>query len=237
MPNFAIILVLRGMGEFPRTQAAELLVATHRYCCVCRKRCGFRIELHHIIRGTDAIENAIAVCFDCHAEIESTGPRGRRFTPEELRALKEEWLNLCRTRPEILVQAAQRILTKTGPLEALLAELEYDLVVVGGPLDQGFPQLGSKQFDRAIAVNSLAPLESELRSQLLQTYKLVNDTNRLIEKLTHLTPEGVRGAAVLRSTALVMTQNRELLRVQLPSAIAGLASALGRPADTDTGTP
>lgn len=187
------------------------------------------MELHHIIPDIDTIDNALPVCFDCHAEIESKGPRGRHFTPHELHLLKNEWLELCRTRPEVLIQAAQRMPTETGPLEALLAELEYDLVVVGGAVDQGFPQLGAAQFDRAIAVNALAPLDGELRSRLLETYKLVNDTNRLIEKLTHLTPQDQRSASMYRSTDKVLRANREQLRAELPAATAALGSALGRP--------
>jgi hypothetical protein len=142
--------------------------------------------------------------------------------------LKDEWLGLGRTRPEVLIQAALRMPTETGPLEALLAELEYDLVVVGGALDQGFPQLGA-EFDRAIGVNALAPRDGELRSRLLETYKLVNDTNRLIEKLTHLTAQEQRGASMYRSTDKVLRENRERLRAELPPAIAALGSALGRP--------
>jgi hypothetical protein len=187
------------------------------------------MELHHIVPGIDTVDNALPVCFDCHAEIESKGPRGRHFTPHELHLLKNEWMELCRTRPEVLLQAAQRMPTETGPLEALLAELEYDLVVVGGALDEGFPQLGGAQFDRAIAVNALAPLDGELRFRLLETYKLVNDTNRLIDKLTHLTPHEQRSASIYRSTEKVLRENRERLRSDLPAAIAVLGSALGRP--------
>jgi hypothetical protein len=38
------------------------------------------------------------------------------------------------------------------------------------------------KFERAIAVNALAPLDGTLRALLLETYRLVNDTNRLLEK-------------------------------------------------------
>lgn len=217
------------MGGFSSSEAAKLLADCHRYCCVCRRRCGFRIELHHIVPGIDEISNALPVCFDCHAEIESKGPRGRHFTPAELHLLKNEWLELCRIQPAILIQAAQRPPTETGPLEALLAELEYDLVVVSGPLDQGLPPLGSAQFDRAIAVNALAPLVADVRSRLLETYRLVNDTNRLIEKLTHLTPQDQRSSAMYRSTDNVLKENRGRLRSELRAAFTALASALGRP--------
>jgi len=58
-----------------------------------------KIETDHIIPeadgGGDEIENAIPVCFECHAEIHSYNgrhPRGRKFLPDELRAHKALWL-------------------------------------------------------------------------------------------------------------------------------------------------
>ena len=91
---------------------------------------------------------------------------------------------------------------------------EYDELVVGGALDQGMPPLGSAQFERAIAVNAHAPLDGTLRALLLETYRLVNDTNRLIEKQTHLTPQDPCGAALYRSTDKVLRENRERLRAE-----------------------
>ncbi len=90
---------------------------------------------------------------------------------------------------------------------------ESDEVVVGGALDQGMPPLGSAQFDRAIAVNALAPLDGALRSLLLETCRLVNDTNSRIEKLTHLTPQDPRGAALYGSTDKVLREGRAVVRM------------------------
>ena len=68
---------------FNRSEASELLVACHRRCCICHRYCGIKIELHHIEPrgdgGVDAIDNAIPVCFECHAEIQlynDSHPRG-----------------------------------------------------------------------------------------------------------------------------------------------------------------
>jgi hypothetical protein len=41
------------------------------------------------------------------------------------------------------------------------------------------PPSGSAQFERAIAVNALAPLDGTLRALLPETDRLVNNTNRL----------------------------------------------------------
>lgn len=216
------------MGAFPPKEAAALLAECQRHCCVCLRRCGFRIELHHIDPGVDSIDNALPVCFDCHAEIESKGPRGRHFTTDELRLLKERWLRLCREQPELLIQAAQRQSTETGPLEALLAELEYNVVVVGGAQDEGFPQLAARQFERAIATNAFSPLATELRQELFELYKLIHEINRLVDKLTHLTISDGRSVALSNSTESVARQHRDRLGRDLPLAVQHLASALGK---------
>ncbi len=72
---------------FQRNVVEELLVSCHRYCCVCHKFCGSKIEIHHIVPrsegGEDTFENAIALCFDCHAEIGAYNPKhpkGRKFS-------------------------------------------------------------------------------------------------------------------------------------------------------------
>jgi hypothetical protein len=170
------------------------------------------------------------VCFDCHAEIESKGPRGRHFTKEELHILKRSWLQLCRDRPEALIRSAQTAVAEAGPLEALLSEIEYDQVVIDEPLDRAIPFLATAQFDRAIAANALGALDAATRLTLLKTYKLVSEANRLTDKLTHLTPEGTRGSATLRSTDSVLKQHRTDLLAALPAAYGALATALGRPA-------
>ena len=90
-------------GGFPRDQVDELLKACHRRCCICHRFCGVKIETDHIVPsvegGADTIDNAVPVCFECHAEIHSYNdmhPGGRKFRPAELRGHKEQWLEICR---------------------------------------------------------------------------------------------------------------------------------------------
>ena len=87
---------------FKQNEVDDLLIKCHRRCCICHRYCGVRMEIHHIIPksegGSDAIDNAIAVCFDCHAEIKHYNPkhpRGRCFTPNELKGHKEQWSAFC----------------------------------------------------------------------------------------------------------------------------------------------
>jgi 5-methylcytosine-specific restriction endonuclease McrA len=59
---------------FPQTEADELLAQCHRRCCICHRFCGIKMELDHIIpreqNGSDTIDNAIPLCFECHAEVQ-----------------------------------------------------------------------------------------------------------------------------------------------------------------------
>jgi HNH endonuclease len=141
---------------FNRDEVARLLVQVKRRCCICNRFCLTKIETDHIIPlsegGDDSIENALPVCFDCHAEIHAYNPahpRGRRFTADELRGHKEEWLRICATRPEIFLEASRE--TDIGPLQGMLDELDYNLAISRG-LD--FGGLGftfrDEQLNRAI---------------------------------------------------------------------------------------
>src|SRR5580704_6958047 len=93
---------------FDQVEVEGLLVACHRRCCVCHRWCGTKMEIDHIEQradgGSDEITNGIALCFDCHAEVHAYNPRhprGRKFTPTELRAHREQWLRLCDAHPAI----------------------------------------------------------------------------------------------------------------------------------------
>src|SRR5947207_6124741 len=84
--------------------------------------------------GSDQIENAIPVCFECHAEIHSYNdqhPRGRKFRPDELRAHKQQWLEICRNHAEVLLAAARS--SDVGPLQALIDELAFNIGVTRYP--------------------------------------------------------------------------------------------------------
>lgn len=79
----------------------EIFVRSARHCCVCHERKGLNIEVHHIIPkhqgGKDTTENAIALCFDCHADAGhyfANHPKGSKLSPEELLKHKSEWFNI-----------------------------------------------------------------------------------------------------------------------------------------------
>lgn len=90
--------------SFPAEIADMALHLSGRCCSICHKFCGGKIELHHISQkakgGKDTLDNCIPLCFDCHAEVGNYNvehPRGRRFSPAELRKHRDTWFAQVRT--------------------------------------------------------------------------------------------------------------------------------------------
>lgn len=88
---------------FPQSVREQALVAAARYCCVCHRYKGVKVEVHHIVPeaegGTNDTENAIALCFDCHADAghyNPNHPRGTKFSPDELRRHRDGWHAMVR---------------------------------------------------------------------------------------------------------------------------------------------
>lgn len=86
---------------FSKEIKEQVFVFSARRCCVCKEFVGRNIEVHHIIQackgGEDSFENAIPLCFDCHANAghyNSKHPRGSKFSPEELRKHRDLWYKL-----------------------------------------------------------------------------------------------------------------------------------------------
>jgi hypothetical protein len=84
----------------PQT-AEDLMVKAARCCCLCRQFKGQKLEVHHIVPeangGPSTPDNGLPVCFGCHADVESYNnkhPRGRKYRPEELKRLRDEWFKL-----------------------------------------------------------------------------------------------------------------------------------------------
>lgn len=74
-----------------------------RHCCVCHRYKGVKVEVHHIeqeaLGGKNIYDNAISLCFDCHAEAghyNPQHPRGTKFSPSELKKAKARWIALVK---------------------------------------------------------------------------------------------------------------------------------------------
>lgn len=191
-----------GSG-FPKKEVAKLLTECHRRCCICHRFCGVKIELDHIEQkadgGPDSIDNAIPVCFECHAEIHSyneSHPRGRKFTPEELRSHRDQWRAICQDNPGVLLQAARN--SDVGPLQSLIDELEFNSAVAqfSQSNQQGCLFLND-QFLRAIQEGVIAILNDEIKKVVLEAYRKTGRANQLIAGATAL----AHGTEPQKSTA------------------------------------
>lgn len=163
--------------EFRPVDVENLLVRSHRRCCVCHRYCGVKIEVDHIETagsvGSDDIANAIPVCFECHAEVHhynSGHPKGRRFAPSELRSHRDQWLQLCETHPEMFVHAQPP--PEAGSLERLLNELEFNSVLAHAAQAAGaFEQT---QFRRAIADGTFTWLAESIKAKVHAAYSSIS---------------------------------------------------------------
>ena len=199
---------------FNREEVDELLTACHRRCCICHRFCGVKMETDHIVPradgGPDDIENAIPVCFECHAEIHSYNdqhPRGRKFRPEELRLQKDQWLEVCRNRPEILINATRN--ADVGPLQALIDELEFNAAVAGVREHQFQGCLFyDEQFRRAIREGAIATLRDDLKTQILAAYVAIGRANQQISAVMIHPPRGNAWAEAINRAGEGMVQAR-----------------------------
>ena len=172
------------MGKFNQVDADDLLVRCSRCCCICHRYCGVKIELDHIIpqadpASNDGIDNAIPVCFECHAEIHSYNdkhPRGRKFRPEELRKHRDQWLTLCKQDPGILVGRSTRD-SEVGPLQALIDELEFNEIAATQISGYGGCLFLVDQFGRAVREGSISTLQDSLKRSILDAYSSMSKVN------------------------------------------------------------
>lgn len=198
--------------SFPRKAVDELLVACHRRCCICHRFCGFKMELDHMEQrahgGLDDINNAIPVCFECHAEIHlynDQHPRGRKYRSEELRLHKEQWLELCRSSAAVL--AALPLQTDVGPLQALIDELEFNTTVANQSISSsaGDGKFGAPfevaQFNRCISEGAVSLLETEVKDLLFRAYVAMKRANGLLHSAYSLAPGTAGGRPVVTNDA------------------------------------
>ena len=83
---------------FTRAVREQALIAAARHCCVCRRYKGIKLEVHHLLPeadgGTNTIENAIVLCFDCHTDAghyNPRHPRGIKYSKAELIRARDTW--------------------------------------------------------------------------------------------------------------------------------------------------
>jgi hypothetical protein len=178
---------------FNRDEVAKLLVRCHRRCCICHRFCGFKIETDHITQkadgGSDDIDNAIPLCFECHAETHLYNPRhprGRKYTPEELRAHRDQWIKLCETSAQSLASVPARI--DVGPLQGVVDELEFNQLIALRVDREIGAQLEAAQFDRCVSSGATSLIEDKLKGLIYTAYASIKRANAFVAAMPAFTP-------------------------------------------------
>jgi hypothetical protein len=141
--------------------------------------------------GDESISNAIPLCPECHAELrtyDEDHPRGRRYTAEELKQHKEQWIEICQSKPEALLSARRS--RDVGPIQALVGELDFNLVAcrrTGAALPPC--RLRDEQLRRAIAEGALAVLVEDLRIVILEAYVAIGRYNQVLDEGRSIEPQ------------------------------------------------
>jgi len=145
------------------------------------------MEVDHIVPkaegGTDEYDNAIAVCFDCHAEIHHYNPahpKGRRFRPNELKAHRDQWLAFCAANPEALAGSVPP--AEGGAIERLLNELMFNEYLASEGRTATVFEVS--QFRRAIGDGMFSWLKTEQVSAICRAYALISEINNRAQGLT-----------------------------------------------------
>lgn len=81
----------------------QVLVASARHCAVCHRYKNVGVEVHHIQPegevGPNTYDNAICLCFDCHAaagHYNDAHPKGTKYSRSELKLAREKLYHLVR---------------------------------------------------------------------------------------------------------------------------------------------
>jgi hypothetical protein len=165
--------------KFKQDEVDELLAKCHRRCSICHRFCGSKMETDHIIlqseEGNDNIDNAIPLCFDCHAEVHSYNnkhPRGRKYHPNELKKHKEQWLKICATSPQIFTERIPY--SDGGPFSGLFSEIEFNNLIVQNNLDIPFEV---QEFHKIVSSGELSLLSEKDRNEIMSSYALLKINN------------------------------------------------------------
>jgi len=83
----------RRRYDFSESDKVKALLWCARHCCLCGKQVGVGIEVAHLDPHSSELDNAIPLCFDCHAAVghyNREHPRGRKYSQPELKARRDQ---------------------------------------------------------------------------------------------------------------------------------------------------
>ena len=139
---------------FSQEVKTRVMVDCGRSCVICHKFCGNNMEVHHIKAeadgGSNDIDNAIPLCFDCHAEVrqyDSRHPKGIKFSEAELKMHRDKWYTKVTDSPAIC-GAPDYIEMDTVTYHALEYYLPNDRFVTLRDMDFGGENFAFGYFDK-----------------------------------------------------------------------------------------
>lgn len=219
----------KNRKEFKQNEVSELLVQCHRRCCICHRFCGVKMEIHHIGNSSDNdINNAIPLCFECHAEVALYNPghpKGRKYKHDELKLHRDQWIRICAS-SAALIETTFNV-RDVGPLESLLNELEFNkqLTDVTSIRDLG-PPFEVRQFERCIQEGIFSLIDDEIKNALFAVYRELKDVNISLELRNSVRANtGVRSVSGSASTEAPF-RKIENLRESLGSTLIKLRNYL-----------
>jgi HNH endonuclease len=143
--------------------------------------------------GKDEIDNAIPVCFECHAEIHAYNdnhPRGRKFTSEEIKGHKKQWLEICKTSPEAFAEASKY---EVGPITSLIDELDFNYHASKDLYGIFLCAFKDEQFNKAIGAGAISILSDEVKEPNIKAYAQIGKANHSIQMYTQ-NRQGLHGS-------------------------------------------
>jgi hypothetical protein len=85
--------VTKRKNEFAEDDKIRILLWCNRHCCLCGRAVGANIEIAHLEASSSDIDDAIPLCFTCHAEVgrfNPKHPKGRKYQVAELKSRREQ---------------------------------------------------------------------------------------------------------------------------------------------------
>lgn len=96
-----------------------------------------------------------------------------------MRAHKEQWLTICRERPEVFTEPTRS--ADVGPIQALVDELEYNQGVAAAAHTTQFEPCApflDEQFKRALGGGAVSMLDERLKPLVLAAYRKIGEANQ-----------------------------------------------------------
>lgn len=170
----------------------KAMIACGRCCCLCHRFRGNKMEVHHIKAhadgGEDTFENAIPLCFDCHAEVRQYDPRhpkGIKYSEKELIIQRDNWYEKVKNEKN---NESGLNLNDTNPTYKFVHQQDFQNIMLyriydGNELIPYLDKVYALKYDHEAKI----PKESQIVGDFVQYVSELMDINDILgpsEKIT-----------------------------------------------------